>query len=353
VAVAPDSPSRAVGAPRLSFACELDAERLTRLFAGDALIDELTDLRARVLMMVSDHDPRRAEVVQRLNRAGVPVVGIPLFPVEEGYYFTADNSPHAEDRYEQWKAWSQQHGLVWDGVGLDIEPEARFYQQIIDDPRGLPRLLAPRLLDRERPRRARADYQALIDRIRRDGWSVENYQFPLLAEERRAGSTLLQRLLGLVDVRTDREVWMLYTSVFPGSLGPALLWSYGPEAQAIAVGTTGGGPDLPGHPQLPYLSWEQFARDLRLARHWSDAIVVHSLEGCVWHGYLSRLRAFDWSSPQPPRQLALVRCLRIALRATLWASAHPLPLLTGALTLIAARRAARMSGHAVLSLRFR
>jgi hypothetical protein len=82
----------------LSFACELDSRRLAELFADDGLIDELKGRGARVLMMVSDHDPRRAEVVRRLNGAGVPVVGIPLFPTDEGYYFTADNWPRAEDR---------------------------------------------------------------------------------------------------------------------------------------------------------------------------------------------------------------------------------------------------------------
>jgi len=65
---------------------------------------------------------------------------------------------------------------------------------------------------------------------------------------------LLQRLAGLVDVTTDREVWMLYSS-FMRSLGPAMIWSYGPQAQAIAVGSTGGGPDVPGQPQVPSLGW--------------------------------------------------------------------------------------------------
>jgi hypothetical protein len=92
-------------------------------------------------------------------------------------------------------------------------------------------LLLPRLRDRERLRRAQAAYAALVARIHADGYHVENYQFPLMADERRAGSRLLQRLMGLVEVRTEREVWMLYTSVFPGSIGPGLLWSYGPEAQ--------------------------------------------------------------------------------------------------------------------------
>ena len=112
-----------------------------------------------------------------------------------------------------------------------------------------------------------------------DGWRVENYQFPLIADERRAGSALLQRL-ALVDVATDREVWMLYSS-FLRALGPGLIWAYGPEAPAIAVGTTGGGRDIPGSPQMPTLSWEELAGDLRLARHFCDQILIHSLEGCA------------------------------------------------------------------------
>ena len=114
-----------------------------------------------------------------------------------------------------------------------------------------------------------------------------------------------------------------YNSILP-TLGPGLLWSYGPEAQALAVGTTGGGPDVPGHPQFSPLSWEEFARDLRLARHFSDDLFVHSLEGCVWQGYLTRLRSFDWEQPAAlPKTASLAEGLRAALRGMLWASAHP------------------------------
>jgi hypothetical protein len=122
---------------------------------------------------------------------------------------------------------------------LDIEPDVRLYQQIADNPWRLPAMLLPRLRDRERPRRASEAYSALVDRIHADGYTVENYQFPFIEDERRAGSTLFPRLLGLVDVRTDREVWMLYTSFLPG-IGPGLLWTYAPEAAAIGVGSTGG-----------------------------------------------------------------------------------------------------------------
>ena len=46
--------------------------------------------------------------------------------------FTEPHYQRAAERYDAWKAWTAQHGLVWEGVGLDIEPDARFYQQIMD-----------------------------------------------------------------------------------------------------------------------------------------------------------------------------------------------------------------------------
>jgi hypothetical protein len=312
--------------PRLTFACELDPARLTDLFADSSVIGDLLALKARVALMCSDFSAERARVVRRLNDAGVPVVGIPLLPLAEGYYFTADNAGQAAGSYQQFMAWTRRHELVWDGVGLDIEPDARIYLQIMDGPWGLVPMLAPRLLDRARPARARAAYQALVEQIRGDGWRVENYQFPLIADERQAGSTLLQRM-ALVDVATDCEVWMLYSS-FLRALGPGLIWAYGPQAQAIAVGTTGGGPDIPGSPQMPTLNWEQLAGDLHLARHFCDQILIHSLEGCVWQGFLPQLRSFEWSGVEgPPDGAPAAAALRKSLRAALWASAHPWPVL--------------------------
>jgi hypothetical protein len=272
--------------------------------------------------MCSDFSDERAAQVRRLNAAGVPVVGIPLLPLAEGYYFTADNAGRAADCYQEWVAWTRRHGLVWESVGLDIEPDARFYLQIMNGPWGLVPMLLPRLFDKTRPARSQAAYRRLSDQIRADGWQVENYQFPLIADERRIGSTLLQRL-ALVDVATDREVWMLYSS-FLRTLGPGLIWAYGPEAKAIGVGTTGGGPDIPDTPQMPTLGWQELARDLRLAYHFCDQILIHSLEGCVWQGFMPRLRSFEWAGATgPPDRARAAMAMRQALRATLWVSAHP------------------------------
>jgi hypothetical protein len=41
---------------------------------------------------------------------------------------------------------------------------------------------------------------------------------------------------------------------------PGFLWSYGPVAEAIGLGTAGGGPDIPGLPTMPTLGWEELAR---------------------------------------------------------------------------------------------
>ena len=330
---------------RLTFACELGRDRLADLFSDPSVVDDLQALGAGVVLMLSDLSIERAEVVRKLNEVGIPVVAVPLVPAEDGYYFTADNASRAIARYDEWKEWTRQRGLVWEGLGLDIEPDVRIYQQIADNPwRVLPILLRS-LRDRERPQRASRTYNALVERIRSDGWTVENYQLPPMADERRVGSTLLQRLFGLVDVRTDREVWMLYSSFF-GGLGPGLLWSYGPEAPAIAVGSTGGAPDIPGSPQVPKLTWEQLARDLGLARHWSESILIHSLEGCVEQGFLPRLRSFAWPPATPPSSAGVAAALRSGLRGVLWASGHPRSALAVAVVLVGLlRRRDSHTGH--------
>ena len=315
--------------PRITFACELNSERLGEVFGDRSVIAGLTTLRARVALALADFTPERAGVVRQLNEEGVPVVAIPLLSFEEGYYFTADNYRRAAERYEEWEAWTAGERLAWDGVGLDIEPDVRTFVKIAENPGSVPFLLFPRLFQRARPRLAAVAYAGLVARIRADGWHVENYQFPLIADERRAGADLLQRLAGLVDVSTDREVWMLYSS-FIRSLGPAMIWSYGRQAQAIAVGSTGGGPDIPGQPQVPSLSWEELERDLLVAHRFCHDLYIHSLEGCIEHGFFERLGSIDWNTPvAPPAAAWSAGPLRGLLTGTLWATAHPGLVLSG------------------------
>jgi hypothetical protein len=84
--------------PRLTFACELDSDRLTAFYANGAVIEDSQALDARFALVLSDFSEARAAVVQRLNAAGVPVVAIPLMPYEDGYSFTVENAPRSGSR---------------------------------------------------------------------------------------------------------------------------------------------------------------------------------------------------------------------------------------------------------------
>jgi hypothetical protein len=282
---------------RLTFFCELEAEPLRELFADPAVMEHLVGLKASVSLGLLDLGAERASVVRRLHAAGIPVIAWQLLPAEQGYWFNLDNAPQAAARYEAFREWTAAHGLRWDGVGLDIEPDLHELRRLLAGRWRQLLALLRRLRQRERLRRAREAYEALIARIRADGYRVDTYQLPLIVDERQAGSTLLQRLLGVVDLPAEREVLMLYSS-FVRPHGAGLLESYGPQARSIGVGSTGGGVELPGAGAAPPLSWEELSGDLRRARRLCADLHVFSLEGCVRQGFLPQLRAFDWSGPE-------------------------------------------------------
>ncbi|MBN2391474.1 MAG: hypothetical protein JXR84_12170 [Anaerolineae bacterium] len=321
--------------PELIFFCELDTAALQELFSAPQIIEDLHALGAGVSLGLRDLSEERAGIVRRLNAAGIPVVAWLLLPEAQGYWFNLDNAQEAIAFYSDFRAWTATHGLQWSGVGLDIEPDMRELRKLIaGDRRALVTLLR-RFLDHERLKRARAHYAGLIAQIRADGYRVDEYAIPFVIDERRAGSQLMQRFLGLVDLGVDREVLMLYSS-FMRPFGHGLLWSYAPSAGSVAVGSTGGGVDVGGVDQIPPLTWDEFARDLHLAHAWSDTIHVFSLEGVVCQGYLSRLLTFDWDAPVTPplREFQQVERLRKVLRAVLWASVHPGTVLAGMITLL-------------------
>ncbi|MCL5952472.1 MAG: hypothetical protein M1132_12265 [Chloroflexi bacterium] len=320
---------------RLTFFSELGSRELQALVADGAVIEHLCALEASVSLAVLDHSPERAEVVRLLNQAGIPVTAWLLLPKEEGYFFNVDSPAGAVQSYAEFKEWTAQHQLAWAGVGLDIEPDIRDLSGLASGGRSwLLRTLPRRWLDYARVRRAQIAYAALVAQIRADGYGVESYQFPFIADERRAGSTLLQRLFRIVEIPVDREILMLYTS-FWAELGPAMLWSYGREAQAIAVGITGPGVESEGIAKVRPLDWEEFARDLSLARRWTTDISVYSLEGCVRQGFLPRLKSLDWTHQiEPPAEtVKRMERLRRAAQAILWMDAHP-TLVLGALVVL-------------------
>ena len=325
--------------PHLTFFCELDAISLEKLFAKKRLITDLAALEASVSLGILDLSPERADIVRRLNKANIPVIAWQLLPKEDGYWYNLDNVQHASARYYAFKNWTDTHKLKWTGIGIDIEPDIREMQMVFHNRWRLLPTLIRRVFNTRRLVNAHLEYQRLIDSMRKDGFRLDSYQLPLIIDERKARSTLLQRLAGLVNVQVDREIVMLYSS-FLRPWGAGALWSYAHDADFVALGVTGGGVEFDGVLDKPPLSWEEFSRDLRLAWQWFDEIHIFSLEGCVQQDFLSLLKRFDWSelATPPIHQTKRVNFVRSLLQRVLWASAHPISIL---LVLIAIATAIR------------
>jgi hypothetical protein len=275
--------------------------------------------------------------VQVLNQVGIPVNAWLVLEKSQGYYFNLDNYPAALARYADFQQWTTENHLKWEAVGLDIEPDIRLLTQIVSQRwRAMPQLMVKgvaNILNRKRFRLALIAYRKLVKQIKHDGYQVESYQLPLLADERKVRSNLLQRLTGIVDLKVDREVWMLYSS-FLKSWGVGYLWSYAPQAQAIGIGITGGGVDI-SDLKLKSLSWQELSRDLRLAWYWTNNLYVFSLEGCVRQGYLVKLKSFAWDQPIlfPEESAARVSAGRNTLQGLLWISKNFLAILASLLGL--------------------
>ena len=279
-------------APHLTFFVELPSPELVTLFDRADVIDFLVAQGGAIAMGLLDLSPERAAVVRRLEGRGVPVTGWLLLDVAEGYWLNADNPDRALARYRETVAWAVREGLTLHRIGLDIEFPRADGDLLAQQPRrGLLTLLR-----RRRPAAqvqvAERAYVDLVREIRAGGRSVETYHFPFMLDERAAGTTLLRRTLGLVDLPADYEVHMLYAS-YIGRLGAR---TYFADAPCIALGVTGGGVNA-GTPEevARLLTWPRLEEDLLAAAAVTTEVYVFSLEGCVEQQWLEKLRGLDWS----------------------------------------------------------
>jgi hypothetical protein len=203
------------GSPLLVFACDGSAADLTKLFSQPGVLSDLQQLHAGIALALPDLSAERAALVQKLNRTGIPVTAGLALPGEPGYYLNADNSPAAAARFREFDSWTKTYGLHWAGIGLDIEPRIQDFDAVRSgSKRHLSRMLLARYFEGGRVQRARVSYAGLIRQMQADGYAVETYQFPFIADERKVHSTLLERLAGVVDVRGDREALMVNTPAF-------------------------------------------------------------------------------------------------------------------------------------------
>jgi hypothetical protein len=248
-------------------------------------------------MGLLDLGSRRAEIVRRLESSGVPVTAWLLLDVADGYWLNADNADRAVQRWRETAAWAEREELRLERVGLDVEfPRSESAGAIRDRRRAFFSMFLRRR-SRAQVREAERAYVELVGDIRASGRTAEAYHFPYLLDERLAGSTLLRRSLGLVDVAVDAEVYMLYSSY----LGRAGARAYFADAPCIALGVTGGGvnadnPDA----RRRFLTWERLEEDLRAAAEHATDVYVFSLEGCIEQAMLEQIAGLDWDEPAPP-----------------------------------------------------
>ena len=303
------------------FACDGSIGDLELLFSQPEVISDLQTLQAGIAVAVPELTPERAQLVRKLNDAGIPVAAWLALPGEQGYYLNTSNEPQAAAHFAEFENWTANYGLRWTEVGLDIEPNIQEFAALKQGGKWrLIATLAGRYFDVGRVRRAKAAYSALIQQIQSRGYLVQTYQFPFIADERAADTTVLERLAGILDLRSNQEVLMTYTSFNP-ELDSALIWVYGPDAQAIAVGSTAGSAS---DPHFVPLDWEEFSRDLKVANHFSRVVGVYNLEGCARQGFLSRLKTMNWSESVtiPAEAVRQARRLRRRVQIALWIASH-------------------------------
>jgi hypothetical protein len=307
--------------PQLIFACcDQGKEALSAIFADPSVFSDLEELHAGLTIPMDDLSPDRACLVRRLNQAGLPAIAWLVLPRDQGYYVNASNEPQVALRFAEFEKWSEENDLHWNAVGLDIEPDFKEFQ----GPKWrLVWTLLGRAFDGDRVRVARQAYAALIHQMQAHGYRVQTYQLIFLADERKAHSTVLERLFGLVDVRGDEEVLMTYSN-FNHEAGAAMVWSYGQDTQAVAVGSTLSSGNSALDSKYGPLNWEEFSRDVVVASHFSRQVGVYSLEGCVRQKFLPRLKTMDWNQGVeiPAAALARMHRFRAVVQGILWTASY-------------------------------
>jgi hypothetical protein len=343
--------------PHLIFACELETDSLKMLFSRPELIRDLQQLHAELSISLPDFSPERAGIIQQLNQAGIPVDAWLVLPADQGYYLNAGNNQSAKTRFASFEKWTVDYHLRWAGIGLDIEPSVNDFASI---GKGSKWKLLGSILSRsisfrrkQASREALEAYNVFIKEIKADGYPVQTYQMLFLADERKAGATILDRIFGLVPAKSDMEVLMVYSSF--NHIGSALVYSYGQQGGVIAVGSTSPGDNPAMNRKSVPLNWDEFSKDLITASHFTDTISVYSLEGCVRQGFLSRLKDFDWDQRViiPATSIQRVAHFRKMVRMVIWVLSYwiyvVIVLMLLIVWMISRRRARRIKKYHIAS----
>ncbi|NTV65685.1 MAG: hypothetical protein HGA65_19425 [Oscillochloris sp.] len=312
-------PHASYGRPSLIFFCELDGSGLLALIGQPGLLDELVAQGYGVAVTARAPTSDLVAAVRLLNQRGVQLIAWLQPSACDGGWFHLQNYPQAIERYRTFHSWAGEHGLTFHAVGIDIEPPSSELDRI---PRWGLRDLARHLwLAHENVLfpAARVAYADLVSEIHSDGYEVHAYQLPALADDRRAGTTVIQRAFDIVGLPADVEVLMCYSSLpidaLGNDIGGALIASYGPSADAIGVGAVSSTTLSSAPEDLPPLPCDALERDLLLASRHTDLIYVFSLEGCVERGLLSHISQINWDAEAQvtPLRRLIVGTLRASI----------------------------------------
>ena len=271
--------------PVISFFNEMNSRDLAIMFEDTTIIETLKKMNAEVRMGLVDLTYDRAEVVKKLNAAGIPVVAWLLLPEDEGYWFNSSNGLLAIKRYRDMKQWAEFNELEFKAIGIDLELDINDGKLIQQNPWNILWMVPPRLYDKSEIEKGRREYAQLIETMQQDGYVVESYYASFIKDETKIGNTAIQQATKFLDIKTDKEIPMLYSSFFGNPDGYYKVYGEDMGLKAVGVGSTGGGVDT----TLPTLSYEQLVHDISMASKFADEVHVFSLEGCVKKGYLMKL----------------------------------------------------------------
>jgi hypothetical protein len=308
--------------PQLGFGCcDQGIAQMQDLFAHPDVAANLKSLHAQVAVAIADFSPERAKVVRMLNQQKIPVIAGLMLQTKDGPYFNADDVAEAPAQIAAFEKWTQDNGLRWAAIGIDIEPNFGELAALRSHPWRLVTTLVPNAFDSKRMERAQEAYSAMIVQIQSQGYPVETYTLPYGPVEQMVHTTVVDRLLGTVDVKGDENDLMIYTS-YARPVGSAIIPDLGSEAQGIIVGITDGPP--PSGSGFGPLDWDEFSSDLIVASHFAHHLGVYNLEGCVQQGFLPRLRNLDWGRTVviPAASVSRAHRHEMAFEIALWTLAH-------------------------------
>ena len=170
-------------------------------------------MQVPLVVGLMDFSSERTAAIRMLNEAGIPMVAWLLLPPEEGYWFNMYNGNKAIRRYSDFKEWTKQNRLIWKGIGIDLEPDIKDAELALTHPFRMVWKAYIRLFDRKLLENGQKRYDELLSAMKADGFQVESYIIPLIFKKQEKQTTSFQKLLGILDVRTEKGIPMLYTSV--------------------------------------------------------------------------------------------------------------------------------------------